>query len=136
MTTSRSHVGSRARFFAVCGVLLGVVAGGVLIAQGTREFNVTARKYSFSVSGTDAAEIRVNQDDNVVVTFTAEDIAHSFTIDDDHYRISRRAEPGKPPQQFRFRADKAGEFAITCSLQIDDKCRGMRARLVVAGKKD
>ena len=124
----------RAGFFAICGVLVGVVAGGVLLAQAQRDFNVSARKYAFTVSGTDAPEIRVNQDDNVVVTFTAEDIAHSFTIDDDHYRFSRRAEPGGKPAQFRFRADKPGEFAITCSLQIDDKCRGMRARLVVAAK--
>ncbi|HEX5215442.1 MAG TPA: cupredoxin domain-containing protein [Vicinamibacterales bacterium] len=124
---------SRAGFFAICGVLVGIVAGGVLLAQAQREFNVSARKYAFTVSGTDTAEIRVNQDDNVAITFTAEDIAHSFTIDDDHYRISRRAEPGKPAQ-FRFRADKPGEFAITCSLQIDEKCRGMRARLVVTAK--
>lgn len=133
MTTLLSRSRSRARFFAVCGVLVGVVAGGVLLAQSAREFTVSARKYAFAVSGADAPEIRVTQDDNVTITFTAEDIAHSFTIDDDHYRIMRRSEPGKPIT-FKFRADKAGEFAITCSLQIDDKCRGMRARLVVAGK--
>ena len=133
MTTSLSLSRSRARFVAVCGVLVAVVAGGVLLAQGAREFNVSAKKYAFAVSGVDTAEIRVNQDDNVTVTFAAEDIAHSFTIDDDHYRIMRRSEPGRPIT-FKFRADKPGEFAITCSLQLDDKCRGMRARLVVAAK--
>ena len=131
--TTLSGWRSRTRFFAICGVLVGAAAGGALLAQSQREFSVSARKYAFSVAGNGAAEIRVTQDDNVVVTFSAEDIAHSFTIDDDHYRISRRAEPGKPAN-FRFRADKAGEFTITCSLQIDDKCRGMRARLVVASK--
>ena len=90
------------------------------------------------MSGTDAPEIRVKQDDIVVVTFTAEDIAHSFTIDDDHYRISRRAEPGASRRSSDFRADKPGEFAITCSLQIDDKCRGtMRAHAaIVANRSD
>ena len=131
--TTVSNFRSRAAFVAICGVMVSVVAGGVLVAQAQREFNVSARKYAFTVSGNDAAEIRVGQDDNVAITFTAEDIAHSFTIDDDHYRISRRAEPGKSAQ-VRFRADKPGEFAITCSLQIDDKCRGMRARLVVTAK--
>jgi heme/copper-type cytochrome/quinol oxidase subunit 2 len=70
----------------------------------------------------------------VIVVFTAEDIAHSFTISDDHYRIDRRAEPGKPAT-FRFRADKPGTFEIRCTLTIDDRClREMRAKFIVVGK--
>ena len=69
----------------------------------------------------------------VNVVFKADDIAHSFTISDDHYRIDRRAEPGKP-ESFRFRADKPGTFEIRCTLTIDDRCRDMRAKLVVVGK--
>ena len=119
---------SRSAWWLATALLASVVLAAGVVAQSKRDVTVTARKYGF-----EPAEIRVQQDDLVNVVFTAEDIAHSFTIDDDHYRISRRAEPGKPAQ-FRFRADKPGEFAITCSLQIDDKCRGMRARLVVTAK--
>ena len=68
------------------------------------------------------------------VVFTVSDIAHSFTISDDHYRIDHRAEPGKPTA-FRFRADKAGVFEIRCTLTIDDRCqREMRGKLIVVEK--
>ena len=110
----------------------GLAAG--LVAQSKRDVSVSARKYTFVVSDSNSAEIRVQQDDLVNVVFTAEDIAHSFTISDDHYRIDRRAEPGKPAS-FRFRADKPGQFEIRCTLTIDERCaREMRARLVVVGK--
>ncbi len=74
------------------------MAGAVgLVAQNRRDFSVSARKYSFTVSGADGAEIRVAQDDLVTITFSAEDIPHSFTIlGNNPYRIDRRAEPGKP----------------------------------------
>ena len=105
-----------------------VLAGG-LVAQSKRDVSVSARKYAF-----EPAEIRVQQDDLVSITFSADDIAHSFTISDDHYRIDRRAEPGKPVS-FRFRADKPGTFEIRCTLTIDDRCvRDMRAKLIVVGK--
>src|SRR6185295_995605 len=116
----------------VVGVLLSAVGLSALAlltgitahAQNRREFAVSAHKYGFSVTGAGAAEIRVQQDDLVRITFSAEDIPHSFTTveDDPHYRINRRAEPGKPVT-FEFRADKPGKFPIKCTLAIDDKCR-------------
>jgi heme/copper-type cytochrome/quinol oxidase subunit 2 len=110
-----------------------VVLAANVVAQSKRDVSVTARKYSYVVSDSNSAEIRVRQDDLVNVTFSVADIAHSFTISD-HYRIDRRAEPGQPAT-FRFRADKPGEFEIRCTLTIDDRCqREMRAKLIVVGK--
>jgi len=125
--------------FAVIGVALVslVSAGVVLVAQGSRrDFDVVARKYSFSVAGSRSPEIRVTQNDLVHVNFSTEDIPHSFTVEDQndsHYRIMRRAEPGKPVA-FDFRADTPGRFRFYCSLTIDEKCRDMQGTLIVDPK--
>jgi heme/copper-type cytochrome/quinol oxidase subunit 2 len=125
---------SRPGWWLATALLAGVVLAAGLVAQSKRDVAVSARKYTFVVSDSNSAEIRVQQDDLVNVVFTAEDIAHSFTISDDHYRIDRRAEPGKPTP-FRFRADKPGTFEIRCILTIDARCaRDMRAKLIVVGK--
>jgi heme/copper-type cytochrome/quinol oxidase subunit 2 len=114
--------------------LAAIVAGGiVLAAQNRRDFEVSSRKYAFRVSGNDSAEIRVTQNDLVHVTFSSEDIPHSFTIEDRHYRIMRRAEAGKPVS-FDFRADTAGRFRFFCSLTIDEKCKEMHGTLIVDPK--
>ncbi len=106
--------------------------GAILAAQGRREFDVVARKYAYRVSG-GGAEIAVTQNDLVHITFSTEDIPHSFTIEDaggSHYRIMKRAEPGKPVS-FDFRADTAGRFRFYCSLTIDDGCKKMQGLLNV-----
>lgn len=56
-------------------------------APTVRDFSVAAHKYAFSPS-----RIDVRQGDIVRVTLSAEDIAHSFTVDE--YRIAKRAAPG------------------------------------------
>ena len=66
------------------------------------------------------------------VTFTTDDIPHSFTID--KYRIAKRVEAGKPIV-FEFRADQPGRFPIYCNLAADDGCRKMIGELVVAPRK-
>lgn len=133
MLTNRAHPASPAVFLVVAAVLAAVVAGGVaVVAQAKRDFSISARKYAYRVSGSDGAEIRVRQDDLVRITFSAEDIPHSFTIDD--YRISKRAEPGKPVT-FEFRADRPGTFPIYCNLSIDERCRReLKGTLTVDGK--
>ncbi|HYN08105.1 MAG TPA: cupredoxin domain-containing protein [Vicinamibacterales bacterium] len=116
----------------VIGLALTCVVEGaiVMVAQNRRDISVSARKYSYQ-SGS-GGDIRVQKDDLVRITFSAEDIPHSFTID--RYRISKRAEPGKPVT-FEFRADQAGEFEIYCNLTIDEQCaQKMKGRLVVEGK--
>lgn len=114
------------------GLMLGVVSAAVLVAQTKRDISVTGRKYTYVVSDASGPEIRVKLNDMVSITFTAEDIAHSFTIADDHYRIDRRAEPGKPVT-FQFRADLEGTFDIKCTLTIDPRCpREMKGKLIVS----
>ena len=134
MSTPAGRARSRRTFLAIAAALVAVVAtGAVVVAQNRRSFDVSGRKYSFKVSGSEAAEIRVFQNDLVHVSFSTEDIAHSFTIIDEPYRIMRRAEPGKPVS-FDFRADRAGSFRFYCSLTIDDGCKNMHGTLVVEGK--
>jgi cytochrome c oxidase subunit 2 len=108
------------------------MAGGHALARGVdtparqgsiREFSITARRYAF-----DPSRIEVAQGDIVKITFIAEDIPHSFTIDE--YRISKRATPGHPVT-FEFSADRAGTFVFYCNLTADPRCREMRGELVV-----
>jgi heme/copper-type cytochrome/quinol oxidase subunit 2 len=112
-----------------------VTIGGIaVIAQNKQDFSVSAHKYGYRISGSNAAEIHVHEGDLVRIQFAAEDVPHSFTIDDDHYRISRRAAPGKPVM-FEFRADKVGTFEIYCNLSDDLRCRReTRGKLIVEPK--
>ncbi len=122
------------RFSVPALALVAALAAGVAARpQGKKQFSVNAHKYAFIVDGK-SAEIRVQQDDLVMITFAADDIPHSFTIDDETYRIMRRAEPGRPVT-FEFRADKPGRFPIKCTLAADPRCKEMQAWLVVEGKK-
>ena len=93
----------------------------------TRTFAVAAHRYAFN-----PPKIEVNQDDLVRITLSADDIAHSLTID--AYRIAKRASPAQPTT-FEFRADQPGTFAYYCNLQVDDGCRRMRGELVVKSRK-
>lgn len=139
MPVSDRSTESRIVFATIGLVLSAIVGAGVLLAaQSRRDFDVVAHKYAFRVSGSDTAEIRVTQNDLVRVTFSTEDIPHSFTIEDhngSHYRIMRRAEPGKSVS-FDFRADTAGRFRFYCSLTIDEKCKDMQGTLIVDPKAD
>ena len=107
---------------------LALAAVGLMTAaprsQGqVREFTVSGRDHSFS-----PRRIEVQKDDLVKITFTAADIAHSFTVDS--YRIAKRAGAGQTVV-FEFRADQPGTFAFYCNLTADDKCREMKGELVV-----
>ena len=91
--------------------------------------HVHARKYSYSPS-----RIEVQEGDLVTVRFEADDIPHSFTIDDDAYRIAKRAAPGQPVT-FEFRAEKVGTFPYYCNLTADPDCKKMRGELVVRRRR-
>jgi len=88
-----------------------------------RGFTVTGNHYAFSPS-----TLTVNGNDLVKITFTAQDIPHSFTIDE--YRIVKRASAGQAVT-FEFRADKTGPFPFYCNLSQDEKCRDMKGTLTV-----
>lgn len=135
MSRNYGHISRRlAPVHATLGVaLILCVASAVgLTAQAKREFDVAARKFRFTVSGTDAQEIRVTQDDLVKITLSAGDVPHSFTLPD--YRIQKRVEPGRDVV-FEFRAEKAGRFEFFCSL-TNDSCRerGMVGALIVVAR--
>ena len=113
-------------------LLLCVPAGVGVVAQTKRDFNVSAKKFRFTVSGTDAQEIRVSQDDLVRITLSSEDIPHSFTLPD--YRIQKRVEPGREVI-FEFRAEKVGRFEFYCSMTSDGcRERGMVGALIVVAR--
>ena len=109
-------------------VVAGLAAGGTGpapdAAQVRRDLVVNASRFRFEPARIDAAV-----GDVVKVTLVAEDIPHSFTIDD--YRISKRAAPGTPVT-FEFHAARAGTFDFYCNLALDDGCRKMKGQLVVA----
>ena len=92
-----------------------------------RKVTVSAHKYAFS-----PGRIVVHKDDLVRVSFSTDDIPHSFTID--KYRIAKRVEPGKPIV-FEFRADQPGRFPIYCNLSVDDGCKKMVGELIVESGK-
>lgn len=119
---------------AVLGValVLCVLSAVGVMAQAKRDFEVSARKFRFTISGTDAQEIRVTQDDLVKVTLSAGDVPHSFTLPE--YRIQKRVEPGRDVS-FEFRAEKVGRFEFYCSL-TNDGCRerGMVGSLIVVAR--
>ena len=71
---------------------------------------MSARRYAFTPT-----RIEVDQDDLVKIEFTAEDIPHSFTVDE--YRIAKRANAGQTVT-FEFRADKPGTFRYYCNLAM------------------
>ena len=123
---------------AVPAIILIVLLGGLTASvrawnQGKKDFAVSAHKYGFKVDG-NGSEIHVQQDDLVRITFSTEDIPHSFTVDDETYRLMKRAEPGKPVT-FEFRADKAGRFPFKCTLANDDRCKEMAGVLIVDPRK-
>ena len=112
-------------------VVFGTLAAAVLLLVSTaaqdqgqvREFTVTGNQHAFSPSS-----IPVNRNDLVKITFTAQDMPHSFTIDD--YRIVKRAGAGQTVS-FEFRADRAGTFTFYCNLSQDAKCKDMKGTLTV-----
>lgn len=107
--------------FAVSALFL---ASAAAQDQGqVREFTVSGDHYGFS-----PAALAVNKNDLVKITFTAQDMPHSFTIDD--YRIVKRAGAGQSVT-FEFRADRAGSFSFYCNITSDAKCRDMKGTLSV-----
>ena len=106
---------------AACVVVL--VSAAASEQGATREFAVSGNHYAFS-----PANLEVDRNDLVKITFTASDMPHSFTVDD--YRIAKRAGAGQSVT-FEFRADQAGSFEFYCNLKQDDRCREMKGALVV-----
>ena len=117
-----------AAVFAGLGASVVVLLAVALRAQdqdqgAVRSFTVHAHRYAF-----EPAAIDVQQNDLVKITFGADDIPHSFTVDE--YRISKRAGAGQTVT-FEFRADQPGTFRFYCNLTQEAGCRNMRGELRV-----
>lgn len=110
-------------------VAAAVCSGDAPLAQDQARHDIVlnAKRYAFS-----QPRVEVAANDVVKLTLVAEDIPHTFTIDE--YRISKRAAPGRPVT-FEFRADKVGTFTFYCNLTIEDGCRDMRGTLVVTPRR-
>lgn len=83
---------------------------------------------AFDGFGFRPARVEVAEGDLVRLTVTADDLTHSFTID--QYRIARRVAAGGTAT-FEFRADQAGTFDFYCSLTADPRHEQERGSLVV-----
>jgi heme/copper-type cytochrome/quinol oxidase subunit 2 len=110
-------------FVTLSAAVVGLVAVAAQDQGTTREFTVAGSHNAFRPS-----TIEVHRNDLVKINFTAEDIAHSFTVDG--YRISKRAGAGQSVT-FEFRADQTGTFSYYCNLSQDDGCKNMKGQLVV-----
>lgn len=106
-----------------------VSAGNQDSTRAPQEIHIVARRYGYSPQ-----RIEVQENDLVKVTMETADIPHSFTVDDDNYRIAKRATAGHPAV-FEFRADKAGTFPFYCNLTTDPGCKNMRGELVVRPRR-
>ena len=113
-----------ATFAATVVFLVRVAAQPLGQDQGqVREFTIVGNHYAFSPNS-----IQVNKNDLVKITFTAQDIPHSLTIE--AYRIAKRAGAGQTVT-FEFRADQSGQFPFFCNLSQDPKCKDMKGSLTV-----
>src|SRR5436190_1691908 len=111
-------------FFATLAACVLLLVSTAAQEQGqVREFTVSGDHYAFAPSS-----LSVNRNDLIKVTFTAKDIAHSFTVEG--YRIMKRAGAGQTVT-FEFRADQAGTFPFYCNLSQDEKCKDMKGTLTV-----
>ena len=124
----RSRQGLLFATFTACALFLVSAAAAPRVVEGqdqgqVREFTVSGNHYRFA-----PASLTVNRNDLVKVTFTAQDMPHSLTIDD--YRIVKRAGAGQSVT-FEFRADRSGTFPFYCNISSDEKCRDMKGTLTV-----
>ena len=110
-------------FTTLAASVLWLVSAAAQDQGATREFSISGNHYAFS-----PANITVDRNDLVKITFTASDMPHSFTLDD--YRIVKRAGAGQAVT-FEFRADRSGQFPYYCNLTADEKCKGMKGTLTV-----
>ena len=110
-------------FITLAASVLFLVTAAAQDQGQVREFTVTGNHYAFAPSS-----LTVNRNDLVKVTFTAQDMPHSFTVEG--YRIMKRAGAGQTVT-FEFRADQSGNFPFYCNLSQDAKCKDMKGTLTV-----
>lgn len=88
-----------------------------------REFKITAKQWEF-VPGT----IRVKKGEKVRLVVTSADAVHGIMLSE--YNINKSVKPGETVT-IEFTADKAGTFAMICSVQCGAGHADMRGQLIV-----
>lgn len=88
-----------------------------------KEFIITAKRFDFTPS-----TLAVNKGDIVKITAISVDATHGFSLPD--FNINERLEPNQPIT-VEFVADKAGEFAFSCSVPCGSGHSSMGGTLIV-----
>lgn len=88
-----------------------------------KEFNLEAYQFGFSPQ-----QIRVKKGDIVRLKISSRDVPHGVYIKE--YGVNVRVEEGNP-ETVEFLADKAGEFAIKCSVYCGRGHGKMKGKLIV-----
>ena len=126
MRTTR--FGRRSLWLVIASALLATISGHAAAnarAGDTawREFRIVATDFAFS-----PARLEVTQHDLVRIHLHAQDIPHSFVVDE--YRLAKRAGAGETAV-LEFRASQAGTFPFYCNLTLDQRCERMRGEFIV-----
>ena len=100
-----------------------IPTSNVIPTGETKEFEMTARQFSFSPS-----KIEVNRGDKVKLTITSVDVTHGIAIP--KYGINEILPVGRPVT-IEFTADKGGTFTTICSVACGVGHSGMRGRIIV-----
>jgi|SRR3989338_4804612 len=98
-------------------------ASGDTIADDVKEFQITAKQFSF-----EPGTIEVNKGDKVRLIVTSMDVPHGFAIKE--YGINERLDVGKPVT-IEFTADKEGTFTAFCSVACGAGHSNMKGQLIV-----
>ncbi len=93
---------------------------------GTREIQVTAKKYEFNPK-----VITVKKGEHVKLIITALDRDHGFKLD--AFKINQKLKKGDPAT-IEFTADKAGTFPFHCSDFCGMGHLKMKGKLIVEGR--
>lgn len=88
-----------------------------------REFDISGENFKFSLN-----EIRVQQDETVIINFTNTSGFHDWTIDEFDAR-TKQLQTGQS-ETVKFVADKTGSFEYYCSVGAHRQM-GMKGTLVV-----
>ena len=102
-------------------------------AQATKEFNITARQFQYTItpvgggaSTTDA--FTVNKGDKVILNITAQDVTHGFSMSP--YVSNRSLNPGTAVR-VEFDAIQSGNFNFICTVSCGTGHGSMNGRMTV-----
>ena len=114
---------SRISLYVVCGVLAFLLTGCSRNQGPARTIKVVMKKYAI-----DPAEIRVRQDEDVMLEVSTADVQHGFDVPD--LNVSESIQPGRDAT-FRLPTDRKGTFTVECGVICGPKHDQMRGQVIV-----